>query len=669
MKRPINSQDLYKFKLLDDPQLSPTGEKIAYVITEICESSQKYISNIIILDAKSKQEVKRLSDFKSCSNPSWNYNGDKLAFVSDAKGDNQVWIYDLKLDSGYQLTTMKYCVKDLIWSPVEDNVFFISESKGECELELVRPISAKEVEEEKRKIKEEPYYVTEVVHKFDGIGRIGEKKTHIWMVDLETKNPVKLTDGQYNFRDFSISDDGKKIVYTSDPMSDIEFRPQDMLLWSTDIDTLEINLLIDDSVLIEKPVFNKDMSKVLFIGHEAELGLGTIHKLYEYDISTKKFYCLNKDFGISIGNTALSDIRGGGAYRRVYWNYETDEIYFQMSHEGNNLIYKLTEDRKIVKVIEGKRNIYSFSIDKKFSEIAFCYTTSELPNDIALYSINKGKEDRLTYINAGVLEELEISIPEDANIKSFDGTEIQGWVMKPVNFDKEKKYPMILEIHGGPQMMYSNSFMFEFQLIAAKGYVVYYANPRGSSGYTQEFMAGIQRVNGGVGGGDYKDLMAGVDHMEKMPYVDETRMGVTGGSYGGFMTNWVVGHTNRFKAAVTQRSISNWFSQQGVSDYGYCDSERAHQIDFYNEYDEVMKISPITYVKNVETPLLIIHSENDLRCPLEQAQQLFTHLKMLRKTAEMVIFPNSSHGVSRNGRPDLRVKRLNYIIGWFEKYL
>jgi dipeptidyl aminopeptidase/acylaminoacyl peptidase len=240
--------------------------------------------------------------------------------------------------------------------------------------------------------------------------------------------------------------------------------------------------------------------------------------------------------------------------------------------------------------------------------------------------------------------------------------------MKPIGFEEGKKYPMVLEIHGGPHTMYSNSFFHEFQLLAAEGYVVLYTNPRGGHGYGQKF---VDACRGDYGGKDYEDLMQGVDYaLGSFNYIDKDRLVVTGGSYGGFMTNWIVGHTDRFKAAVTQRSISNWISFYGVSDIGYYFTE--WQI-LGNAWDDVEKLwhhSPLKYVANIKTPLLILHSEKDYRCPIEQAEQLFIAIKRLGQTdTEFVRFPNSNHDLSRNGNPKLRIERLNRIVGWFNKYI
>ncbi|MFL6559469.1 MAG: alpha/beta hydrolase family protein, partial [Bacillus sp. (in: firmicutes)] len=281
--------------------------------------------------------------------------------------------------------------------------------------------------------------------------------------------------------------------------------------------------------------------------------------------------------------------------------------------------------------------------------------------DLYLLSLNGDRPlEKLTTAND--IQNVVLSKPEPIEYEGANGRKIHGWLMKPVDFEARKKYPLLLEIHGGPHAMYGNTYMNEFQILAAEGYAVLYVNPRGSHGYGQDF---VNAVRGDYGGGDYQDLMLAVDYvLAEFDFIDETRLGVTGGSYGGFMTNWIVGHTNRFKAAVTQRSISNWISFYGVSDIGYYFTEWQIDGDF-RDVHKLWKHSPLAYIDNVETPLLILHSEKDYRCPIEQAEQLYISLKRLGKKTKFVRFPEENHELSRSGKPSLRKSRLDYIVEWF----
>jgi dipeptidyl aminopeptidase/acylaminoacyl peptidase len=277
-----------------------------------------------------------------------------------------------------------------------------------------------------------------------------------------------------------------------------------------------------------------------------------------------------------------------------------------------------------------------------------------------------GELRKLTSFNDALFDELTLATPEYMAYTGADGWPMDGWVMKPQDFDPGKKYPLILEIHGGPHAQYGYGFFHEMQMLVVAGYVVLYTNPRGSCGYGRDFAL---TVRGDWGTKDSLDILAGIDALLQKGYIDERRMGVTGGSYGGFMTNWLIGHTDRFKAAVTDRSVTNLASDFGSGDIGWIFADDEMETTPWENLGRYMQHSPISYVKNMHTPLLIIHSEQDLRCNIEQAEQLFAALKYLGREVLFVRFEGQSHGLSRAGHPKLRLERLRHIRDWFDKYL
>ena len=277
-------------------------------------------------------------------------------------------------------------------------------------------------------------------------------------------------------------------------------------------------------------------------------------------------------------------------------------------------------------------------------------------------------EQQLTTVNKHVFADLLIRDAEEIRFDSPDGLGLQGWIIKPPGFEEGRKYPAVIEIHGGPHLMYGFSFFHEFQLLAAQGYVVFYMNPRGGQGYGQEF---VDAIRGGWGEPDYRDLLRGVDVLLEQGYVDEARLGVTGGSYGGYMTCWIIGHTNRFRTAVASRSVTNLISMYGSSDAGWMleDWEFTPLFDNPEAYQLLWRHSPLAYAAQVETPLLLTHGEDDRRCHLEQAEEMYVALRRLGKTAELVAFPGSTHELSRAGAPRMRVQRLDAIVDWMRRYL
>jgi dipeptidyl aminopeptidase/acylaminoacyl peptidase len=310
-------------------------------------------------------------------------------------------------------------------------------------------------------------------------------------------------------------------------------------------------------------------------------------------------------------------------------------------------------------LVGGDRVLLDFDVNGE--RIVFTASMPTDPGDV--FAVDGVDERRLTTVNAALLANLELAAPEPLEIVGAGGQPVQGWFLPGRGRGKR---PLILEIHGGPHALYGNAFFHEFQVLAAQGYHVLYTNPRGSKGYGERFCS---EIAGGWGNLDYQDLMAATDLIVQRPDVDAERLGVAGGSYGGFMTNWIVGHTDRFKAAVTMRCLSNFVSFYGTSDIGPWFGEREMAGSPRDQIERYWQLSPLAHVEKVTTPILILHSEQDLRCPLEQSEQWFVSLRRLGKTAEFVLFPEESHDMSRSGRSDRRLERLGRIVGWFDRWL
>jgi len=301
-------------------------------------------------------------------------------------------------------------------------------------------------------------------------------------------------------------------------------------------------------------------------------------------------------------------------------------------------------------------------------QIAVNYLDLRCPGDLHLIPMKYDGDSealRLTEVNKALFAGIDFPAVKEVWFKGYDGTDLQGWLVAPPHFNKNRRYPGILEIHGGPRVQYGFTFFHEMLLLASSGYVVLYTNPRGGAG-RGELWAGS--IVGDWGSIDYIDCMAAADFLENLPFVNKNKIGVTGGSYGGYMTNWIVGHTDRFKAAVTQRSVVNLESFAGSSDMGFLD-----RVEFgghpWENPDGYRRMSPLTYARKVKTPLLILHNESDLRCSIEQAEELYATLKLMKKRVEFVRFPEEPHGLSRHGRPDRRLARLEWILKWFDRYL
>jgi dipeptidyl aminopeptidase/acylaminoacyl peptidase len=358
--------------------------------------------------------------------------------------------------------------------------------------------------------------------------------------------------------------------------------------------------------------------------------------------------------------------RGGGGNPPI-WSVDGKTIYAGYAKEGRANVgaFDAANGRQ-TNVTTGDHAVQSFRATADRSKFALLISTPTRVGDLFWIEKAGAAPKQLTRINDELFSKLNLTEPEDVWYTSFDGKKVQTWVQKPPDFDPRKKYPLILNIHGGPHAAYGYIFDHEFQWMAAKGYVVLYPNPRGSTTYGQDFGNIIQH---NYPGDDYKDLMAGVDELIRRGYIDETKLGVTGGSGGGLLTNWTVGHTDRFKAAVAQRDIASW------TDWWYSADFTLFQPSWFKappfeDPEDFKKRSPITYVNNIKTPMMFILGETDYRTPTGPGgEQLFRALKYKKIPTVMVRFPNENHELSRSGQPWHRIERLQHIVGWFDKWL
>ncbi|MCK4259058.1 MAG: S9 family peptidase [Halanaerobiales bacterium] len=663
-KRKINAEDLYLMKFVSDPQISPAGNEVAFTLTTVNEEKD-YQSQIFLVNEEGKQ-VQLTNTTKVDSMTRWAPLGNQLAFISNRSGERQIWLINRHGGEAKQLTQLHNGVIKFDWAPDGKRIALFSEVAQTDEMEtLLREKTDAEKEKERKESARKVKVIDNLSYKADGRGFLTEKKSHVWIVGLDGGDPVQVTTEERNYFSATWSPDGKKLALVSE-IDDPDYKPGEIQIQILDLSTKKIENIISEGFMGGSLTWSPDGSKIAFYGNRHEHKFATLNQIWISDLTDGTLKRLAVDQELTIGDYCMSDLRAGGTIPGPQWSFDGQFVYSVVSAYGNSAIYSIGLDGSIEKVVGGERQIFGFSMDVDRIKIAFAYTDSLIPGDLAIFDLITKTEKQLTQINKELLEELVLAQPEEVTFTGADDWEILGWYIKPVDFEEGKVYPTVLEIHGGPHAMYSNSFFHEFQLLAAHGYGVIYCNPRGSQGYGQKFANG---VIGDYGGKDYEDLMAFVDYVEKWDWVDKARVGVIGGSYGGFMTNWIIGHTNRFKAAVTQRSISNWNSFTGVSDIGYFFAENEHNLNFVKDQKELTCISPITYVEMIDTPLLIIHGEHDYRCPVEQAEQLFIHLKFLRKTVRLSIFPGSNHNLSRNGKPELRVERLKQIAGWFDQYL
>ncbi|MDM5206922.1 S9 family peptidase [Cytobacillus kochii] len=654
-KKRIKPEDQYQLKSVSDPQLSKNGYDCVYIETTMCEEENTYSSHLFYINTNQPAETQQLTYGKGRNlAPRWSPDGSQIAFVSNRNHEvNQIFMLSMNGGEAKQLTNEPNGATNPIWSPDGKRIAFQSTVE-------------KENLPEKNKDKPEPVEIERMKYKSDAKGLWSGDYQHIGVIDIASGEREWLTTGEQDYYLQCWSPDNQSIALLADLATDKDHSFNNDV-YILDVESKQMENMTKGVASFSHVSWSPDGKCLGLIGSKWTYRNASLSRIWTLDVSTGELTCLTEEWDVQVGDYVVADFHQSANASQILWAEDSSSFYFLASDHGNTVLYFGTvEGAMYPALLEERHHIYGVSTGGTIDKAIVAISTPTNPGDLYLLNVTSGEKTRLTNINQAFFEETAVADAEVLQYQSIDGWELQGWLIKPINHETGEKYPLIVEIHGGPHMMYANTYVHEFQVLTAEGYAVLYTNPRGSHGYGQAF---VDAVRGDYGGKDYEDIMTAVDYvLEYDEGIDRERLGVTGGSYGGFMTNWIVGHTNRFKAAVTQRSISNWISFYGVSDIGYyfTDWQIKSQL---KDIEKLWKHSPLAFVEQVETPLLILHSENDLRCPIEQAEQFYIALKHHNKQAKFIRFPQANHELSRSGHPNLRMKRLHYIKNWFNEYV
>ena len=642
-KMNLRVQDLDILRLVSDPKLSPSGRVVVYTVTHPNVNENKYVSNIWLLNLETRDNIQIIGG-EGGKFPEWVDDDRTIVYLTTVEKDseklNELRIYRLDTGSIQTLYRSKQSITNIRVSRDGRWILFIETMKRDDKDVMV---------------------IDSIPIWFNGKGFTYNSLNVIKMLDRYSSNILEIETDGIDVSYAEISMDASKIYFVGVPDRE---KPYISHLYVYDLDTEEYHRLTDEEVRVLDFTLGPE-NEVIFRGQDFSHGLSTHRKLYLLDLTTGNYRLLT-DIDLDIVNAINCDARGPTSFRPL--QFIDEWIYFPLSIGGKVALYRVDLNGVVDKVIEGEFTVENYSVSSDY--IILTRHDPTYPPELYLYK--DGSFEKLTSFNMFLTNRYKLSSPSYFRFRASDGVYIDGWIMKPPDFDKDGKYPTILYIHGGPATTYGYSFIFEFQVIVNSGFVLVYTNPRGSTGYSQEF----KDIRGRYGERDYMDLMEAVDYVvSNYKFIDSERIGVTGGSYGGFMTNWIVGHTNRFKAAVTQRSICNWISKFGTTDIGfYFNSDqiagelgRPYWED--NWFSVYWERSPLKHIKNVETPTLIIHSIEDYRCWVDQAIQFFTALKIRGIDTRLVLFPKENHDLSRTGKPRNRIERMKHIIEWFREYL
>ncbi len=662
--RIITAEDLYLFNKVSEVRISPDGEYVLYTVQRVDRKTEKKYTNLWVVTTSRGEARQFTTGDQHDGSGRWSPDGKQIAFLSDRSDqDKPAQIYLIPFSGGEasKLTQIDGEIDEISWSP-----------DGRAILCTVRKQDAEALEREKDEQKKKLGVVfrqyDRMFYKLDDYGYLPHERTHIWVVDTRTGRATQLTDSPvYDEHNPTWSPDGKWIAFISNRTENPDLTPErnDLYVMPKGGGELrKIETPLGDKIL---PSFSPDGTQLAYMGGEGE---GMSYKNWEIWVvpvdGSKRARSLTRKYDIHVDSSTINDV-GSPELMPPTWSKDGKRLYFNTVLHGSSKVASVSVDGKDLRDVIGEGGVVgSFTFDRAQKKLAYFYGRMEDPVQVMVRDLPGGKDRQLTQLNRKLLDGIDLGQVEEVWFKGPDGNDLQGWILKPPDFNPKHKYPSIMEIHGGPLTQYGKFFMHEFYYLAAHGYVVYFSNPRGGRGYGEEHAKGIYTDWGRV---DYADLMAWADYMEKRPYIDPQRMGVTGGSYGGYMTVWIIGHTKRFKAAVTQRCVSNFVSMWGSSDFNWTFQMELDNKPPFEDLQNFWEHSPIAYIGNARTPTLVIHNEFDLRCPIEQGEQVYIALKKLGVDSEMVRFPDEFHGLSRTGRTDRRIARLNHILRWFDKYL
>jgi len=683
-KRSLTEKDLFDFVWVANPQLSPDGARVAFTRVTVDEKRTGYESSIWIAATNGKESPVRMTNGKHDAQPRWPPDGRHIVFVRGGDKDetgkpkpSQLAMLSLAGGEASTITDLPKGASNPVWSPDGKQIAFVSSTTQDDIQKAQRKKNAKPGDSQAESEHESDVHViNRAVYRSNDEGYLDPKRhAHIWVVGIpaaadELPKPVQLTNGNFDEGQVVWSQDGSRIYFVTRHIDEPYYELPSTDIYSVPSGGGSSEKLATIPMGIGDLVLSPDGRQLAFHGAVAQpVRSYSQPDLWITEVAPgAKLQNLTSAYDFDMGGTVGGDNASprGGRGRTLCWSPDGRWLFDIVEKQGRSPIVRVdTKTGAVSEVTRGDEAVLDFSVNADANTMVALVSSPVMIGDLFAIA-SDGTQTRITDFNGKLWSQLNLTAPEEVNYQSFDGKRIQAWVQKPPDFDPQKKYPLILDIHGGPHAAYGWVFDHEFQWMAAKGYVVLYVNPRGSTSYGQEFGNIIQYH---YPGDDYRDLVIGVDELLKRGYVDQKKLGVTGGSGGGVLTDWTITHTDRFAAAVSQRDISNWASWWYTADFTLFQPNWFKAPPFEDPQDYNNR-SAITFVKDIHTPVLFVLGESDFRTPQDSGgEQLFRALKYMKRPTAMVVFPRETHELSRSGEPWHRIERLEYIVGWFDKWM
>ncbi len=635
------SLDHYQdYEWASNPQLSPDGNTVVYSRNWINLIDDKRESDLWIVNADGTKG----RFFENGANGQWSPQGDRVLFTKSGEpSGTQMFIkYVGEEGEPTQITRLEKSPGSITWSPNGEYIAFLMTVDDNTNWAIDIPAKPKGA-----KWTAAPKVVDKVSYRRDRVGFVEDGYRQIFVVPADGGSARQITTGDWNVSGgFSWTPDGKHIVFSSLREPEAEYARGQSNLYTVEVGTGKIEQLTDRDGAESSPRVSPDGKRVAYIG---SINTPTFYKkrrIFSVDLTGKNEKVLSDDLDRSPAS--------------IHWGDNSQGIYFDVDNKGTRNLHYVDLRGKIKDITEGNHMLRISDLNSSGKAVA-TWTNYYNPADVGVIDLASGNIDQITKVNADILDFVELGKVEEVWYKSVGDQDIQGWLVYPPNFDASKKYPLILRIHGGPHAMYNVGFNYNNQIHAADGYLLLYTNPRGSTGYGYDFANAIQNA---YPGDDYHDLMNGVDEIIKRGFVDENKLYVYGGSGGGVLTSWIVGHTDRFAAASVNYPVINWLSFVGTTDgIGWYDNFKNKP---WEDPTEHIKRSPLTYVGNVTTPTMLMTGVKDLRTPISQTEEFYQALKVEKVPTVMVRFNEEFHGTS--SKPSNFLRTMGYLNGWFGKY-